>query len=72
LGCIFAQGAGGEVAGRRLNYICHEHDEPVTSNWRGIVVGDPDRSEDVWRVQFSETDSTEMHFSEVRVERVWY
>jgi hypothetical protein len=71
-GCLFAQGATGDVAGRRLNYQCFEKTDGEVP-WgepAGYVVGDLDRTESVWRVQFSATDSTAFH--EVTVERVWY
>lgn len=77
-GCIFAQGATGEVAGRRINYFCHRRGEPLRYDpisgpqWSGEIVGNPDRSEDVWRVEFSETGSETTHFHEIAVQRVWY
>jgi hypothetical protein len=72
LGCLFVGGGGTtDVAGRRINYVCWRKDEePGPRNARGEVAGEPDRSGAVWRIQFSETGSTQ--FREVSIKRVWY
>jgi hypothetical protein len=70
IGCIFVSGASMELADRRYNYICFDEDDPVYGeNHIGWVLGDPNRSEPVWRVQFSRTGETA--FEEVLVKKAW-
>jgi hypothetical protein len=60
--CLFLPGATSVLAGGRLNYQCGKDDT--------FIVGEPDKSDKVWQVQFLES-STAKESVPVQVRRVW-
>ncbi len=65
--CTAIAAYAGDVAGYRRNYDCHPFMSDVS--FLGYAFGDPDRSRDLWRIRFAETDSTDLAFA--TVVRVW-
>jgi hypothetical protein len=59
--CTFVGGAGGAIAGQRINMACNDHRE---------VAGDIDRTRDVWTARVGRKGSSTL--STVPIERAFW